>query len=241
MVIIVRFVFFDLDNTLGEVTDRKMFTRTFVGNLIEIAVEEVNLKENFVAEVILGVIKDMRRNPPLVKTIMDEFCLRVAEKFRVSSKVVEKIVNRFYDEKFNLLKQFYRPVEGNREVVETLLNTGVGVGVATDPITKAVAVDLRLRWAGIDGLPYCIVTHGENMHAIKPHPAYFGEILSRCDAKADEAVMVGDDLLYDIYGAKKVGMHTILVKTGVVRQGLNVKPDLEIESIREVPKVLDQF
>jgi FMN phosphatase YigB (HAD superfamily) len=237
----VRFVFFDLDNTLGEVTDRELFARTFVGGLVEVAVEEVNLKESFVAEVFLGVIDGMRKNPPLVKTIMDEFCLRVSEKFRVSPTVVEKIVNRFYDEKFGLLKQFYRSVKGNREVVKALLDSGLGVGVATDPITKAVAVDLRLRWAGVDGLPYCLVTHGENMHAIKPHPAYFEEILSRCGAKADEAVMVGDDLLYDIYGAKKVGMYTILVKTGVVRRGLDVKPDFEIESIREVPKVLERF
>ena len=237
----VKFVFFDLDGTLGEVTDIEMFTRTFVSNLVKVAVEEVNLKESFVAEVFLGVIGNMRRNPPLVKTIMDEFCLRVAEKFRVSLAVVKKIVDRFYDEKFHFLKQFYRPVKGNREIVEALLASGLAVGVATDPITKAVAVNLRLRWAGVDGLPYCLVTHGENMHAIKPHPAYFEEILSRCGAKADEVVMVGDDLLHDIYGAKMVGMYTILVKTGVVRRGLDVRPDFEIESIREVPKVLDRF
>ena len=148
--------------------------------------------------------------------------------------------DRYYNERFQLLKQFYAPMKGNREIIELLLNENLSIGIATDPVTKAIAVDFRLRWANIEDFPYCLITHGENMHAAKPHPEYFKEILRKCGARAHEVVMIGDDLLQDISGAKRIGIKTILVKTGVKRS-INVKPDFEVESIRDVPEILMQL
>lgn len=233
----LKFVFFDLDGTLGYVSDRGMFIKCFIDNLVDVALEEIDLERKIVFETFVKVIWDIRMNPPLVRTIIDEFCMQVARKLNLASTIIRRIVDKYYDERFHLLKQFYGPIDGNRETVETLLSNGFNVGIATDPVTKAVAVDFRLRWAKIEDFSYCLITHGENMHAAKPHPAYFEEILGKCDAKPREVVMVGDDLLQDISGAKTVGMQTILVKTGVKRN-LNVKPDFVAESIREVPDIL---
>ena len=234
---VLKFVFFDLDGTLGYVSDREMFIKCFIDNLVDVALEETNLERRIVSDTFLKVIWDIRMNPPLVRTVIDEFCMQVARKLNIASTTIRRIVDRYYDERFHLLKRFYSPIGGNRETIETLLNNGFNVGIATDPVTKALAVDFRLRWAKIEDLSYCLITHGENMHAAKPHPAYFEEILRKCNVKAREVVMVGDDLLQDISGAKRAGMQTILVKTGVKRN-LNVKPDFEAESIREVPEIL---
>ena len=38
--------------------------------------------------------------------------------------------------------------------------------------------------------------------------------LRRRDCKAEETVMIGDDMLDDVAGAMELGMHGILVKTG---------------------------
>jgi len=239
-VFVLKFVFFDLDGTLGHVSDRVMFTKCFVDNLVDVALEEVDLERKVAAETFLKVLWDIRMNPPLTRTIIEEFCMQVARKLNVATVTIRRIVDRYYNERFYLLKQFYGPIGGNRETIKILLDDNLNVGIATDPVTKAIAVDFRLRWAEIDDLPYCLITHGENMHAAKPHPAYFEEILRKCGAKANEAVMVGDDLLQDISGAKRVGMKTILVKTGIKRS-LNVKPDFEAESIKVVPEILMQL
>ncbi|MEX2703411.1 MAG: HAD family hydrolase [Candidatus Baldrarchaeota archaeon] len=236
----LKFVFFDLDGTLGYVSNRRMFTKCFIDNLVEVALEEIKLDRKIVAETFLKVMWDIRMNPPLTRTIIDEFCIQIARKLNVTSSVVRKIVDRYYNERFQLLKQFYAPMKGNREIIELLLNENLSIGIATDPVTKAIAVDFRLRWANIEDFPYCLITHGENMHAAKPHPEYFKEILRKCGARAHEVVMIGDDLLQDISGAKRIGIKTILVKTGVKRS-INVKPDFEVESIRDVPEILMQL
>lgn len=217
-----------------------MFTKCFIDNLVEVALEEIKLDRKIVAETFLKVMWDIRMNPPLTRTIIDEFCIQIARKLNVTSSVVRKIVDRYYNERFQLLKQFYAPMKGNREIIELLLNENLSIGIATDPVTKAIAVDFRLRWANIEDFPYCLITHGENMHAAKPHPEYFKEILRKCGARAHEVVMIGDDLLQDISGAKRIGIKTILVKTGVKRS-INVKPDFEVESIRDVPEILMQL
>ena len=43
------------------------------------------------------------------------------------------------------------------------------------------AVEARLAWAGVPvtEYPYTLVTSYENMHAAKPHQAYYQEILAK--------------------------------------------------------------
>ena len=54
----------------------------------------------------------------------------------------------------------------------------------------------------------------------------------------ENLVMIGDDIINDIYGAQESGIKSILVKTGKYRKDLieksNIKPDLIINSIDEI-------
>ena len=61
----LKFVFFDLDGTLGYVSNRRMFTKCFIDNLVEVALEEIKLDRKIVAETFLKVMWDIRMNPPL--------------------------------------------------------------------------------------------------------------------------------------------------------------------------------
>ena len=76
----------------------------------------------------------------------------------------------------------------------------------------------------------------------KPQTTFF-ELASK-DFKCDpnQIAMVGDDLINDIGGAKKMGYKSFLVKTGKFREKIyansNIKPDYLIESILELPKFL---
>ena len=49
----------------------------------------------------------------------------------------------------------------------------------------------------------------------KPEPHTWLRILELAGARPDQALMVGDRSETDILGAKKIGLHTLLVLTGV--------------------------
>ncbi|ADC89946.1 HAD-superfamily subfamily IIA hydrolase like protein [Thermocrinis albus DSM 14484] len=52
----------------------------------------------------------------------------------------------------------------------------------------------------------------------KPSPTFFLKVLEKLGVSAEEAVMVGDDIEADVLGAQRVGMKSVLVKTGKFRE-----------------------
>jgi len=74
-----------------------------------------------------------------------------------------------------------------------------GPAIATGPIVKAIEFATG-RKATVIG---------------KPSPLMFREALAKAGCESSEAVMVGDQVDTDIEGATKVGIDSVLVKTGV--------------------------
>jgi HAD superfamily hydrolase (TIGR01662 family) len=75
---------------------------------------------------------------------------------------------------------------------------------------------------------------------MKPHPSIFEAALRLMNASAGESVMIGDSLTHDIEGARRVGMHGILV-----HRSEDPMPAVDgvpvIRSIAELPALLDRF
>ncbi|XP_063611854.1 phospholysine phosphohistidine inorganic pyrophosphate phosphatase-like isoform X1 [Penaeus indicus] len=71
----------------------------------------------------------------------------------------------------------------------------------------------------------------------KPSPQFFGAALSDIGIKAEEAVMVGDDIVSDVGGAQKCGMRGVLVRTGKFISSWEshsyVTPDFIADSLAE--------
>lgn len=78
----------------------------------------------------------------------------------------------------------------------------------------------------------------------KPTPAYFEAALAALDADPELAWMVGDDIEADI-GAQKLGMRTILVRTGKFRpdvlESSSATPDIIVNSIADLPEWLERW
>jgi HAD superfamily hydrolase (TIGR01458 family) len=78
----------------------------------------------------------------------------------------------------------------------------------------------------------------------KPSPAYFDAALEALDADAELAWMVGDDVEADIDGAQRLGMRTVLVRTGKFRpddvEAGTVRPDAIVSSIATLPDWLER-
>ena len=69
----------------------------------------------------------------------------------------------------------------------------------------------------------------------KPAKEYFSAGLESLQLKADDVVMIGDDINSDVGGAQRCGMRGVLVKTGKFRksdESHQVKPDATVDNFK---------
>ena len=77
----------------------------------------------------------------------------------------------------------------------------------------------------------------------KPSPYMLNLALKEHKIKKTEAIIVGDKLDTDILAAKKAGIASVLVLTGVtkkqdVKMNKKIKPDFVINSLKDIPRIL---
>ena len=97
-----------------------------------------------------------------------------------------------------------------RATVDALKRDGYRVALATNPIFPAIATESRIRWAGLKPEDFELYTTYENSSTCKPNPAYYRDILEKLGCRADECLMVGNDVAEDMVAAT-VGMRVFLL------------------------------
>lgn len=117
-------------------------------------------------------------------------------------------------------------------VLEWLKEEGYRLGVVTSGPSYQ---RLKLRLAGLEGYFDAIVTR-DDVGAIKPDPKIFLYALDLLDIEPSEAMMVGDSLTQDVYGAKEVGMLAVWINRKGDK-GYNMA-DYEIHTLHELRKLL---
>lgn len=97
-----------------------------------------------------------------------------------------------------------------KEVVHNIKAKGIRVVLATNPIFPAIATEQRIRWAGLEPSDFELYTTYENIGFCKPNLDYYRDILGRLGLKAEETLMVGNDVSEDMI-ASKLGMQVFLI------------------------------
>jgi HAD superfamily hydrolase (TIGR01509 family) len=144
-----------------------------------------------------------------------------------------------------LRRAFARPLPtafvlaaGAAEALAWCRASGLAVAVLTNTLSRGDAeVQEDFQRLGLDGLVDHIATSYSTGWE-KPHPAMFERALAEAGIAASEACMVGDILEVDVAGAKGLGMRAIWVRAEAAAVTENVRPDAEIESLRELPDTL---
>jgi FMN phosphatase YigB (HAD superfamily) len=210
-------VLFDLDGTLLDI-NLDHFLREYFAALGPVVAEVVTdiSAEQGLAAVVAGTDAMSLPHPGL--TNREAFNRRFHAMTGTDLDLEEFALpfERFYRDVFPSLRQDFAPMPGARQAIETSLNLGLKVAVATNPIFPRSAVNERMRWAGIDDIGVELVTTYENMHATKPHGAYFSEVAALLGVETSACLMVGDDRFLDM-PASDIGMRTFYVgpDTGV--------------------------
>ena len=96
------------------------------------------------------------------------------------------------------------------KTVRALKEAGYRLALATNPIFPSIATEKRMRWAGLDKSDFELYTTYENSRYCKPNLKYYEDILTALDVKAEDCLMVGNDVGEDMI-VEKLGMKVFLL------------------------------
>ena len=122
---------------------------------------------------------------------------------------LERALDEFYAGPYHCFRETTAPITGSRELVEELLNQGLLVAIATNPLFPEQATHARIAWADLGDYisEFAFVTNSDRMHYAKPNPVYFAETIARVGVEPDEALVIGDSPTHDIEAAEALGIH----------------------------------
>ncbi|MHA1835538.1 MAG: HAD family hydrolase, partial [Candidatus Odinarchaeia archaeon] len=136
-----------------------------------------------------------------------------------------------------------KPFNGVLSTLKKLKEKGYTLAIVTGRITESNNVKEELSKYGIDELIDDIITNKKLND--NPKEAYLTKIyqikhlLEKYDIPPKKSVVVGD-YVADIASGKKLGCLTIAVLTGGIDYSIlkKEKPDLILQSVAEIPKIL---
>jgi FMN phosphatase YigB (HAD superfamily) len=198
-------VLIDLDNTMVLFDEPDYYRRYFP--IIEDFFSKWCPKEAFKPRLIESTMA-LRNNPGAEKNreiFLDHFIGDPSE----DRELVWNRFLSFYQNAYPRIEVKATIPEGLYDVLEALGKTDLKLVTATNPIFPLLAPQTRMGWVGIDPKWFHLITHIENMSAVKPRGAYYTQISEMIGVAPEQCLMVGNDPVNDM-AAGRVGMKTYL-------------------------------
>ena len=203
----IQAILFDLDDTLlGNHMDT--FLPSYFALLGEHAARYMP-RDQFMTE-LMTCTQSMIKNTDPTLSNREVFWQQFEQRTGLDSQELETFFDQFYRNQFNQLHKKTEKRPFAAKLIHHCQEVGLPVVIATNPLFPRIAIEARLTWAGLPVTEnnFTLVTTYENMHAAKPQPAYYAEILDKIGCAPENALMVGDDWENDIVPTTSLGMHT---------------------------------
>jgi FMN phosphatase YigB (HAD superfamily) len=123
----------------------------------------------------------------------------------------------YYEKEFDQVQQVcgFNPESG--PFVQKLKDMGYRLILATNSWFPRPAIEARLKWAGVEKDLFEYISLMDNSHYCKPKLEYYEEILQVNGLKAEECLMVGNDVREDMI-ARDVGMDVFLLPKDLINR-----------------------
>lgn len=215
-------ILFDLDGTLLTM-DTDKFMKLYMGALTEAFAPHIDplLFQARLWEGTKMMLKNNNEKNSNEMVFYESFFQGIEEK----KDLMVDVFDDFYQTGFKLAKA---ATEKNHHMVASvriLKEKGYRLAVATNPLFPLQAVKQRMEWAGLAVDDFDLITSFEIMHACKPNPMFYQQVLNLLNTAPENALMVGNDAREDL-AAAELGVSTYLVTDCLLQEDLKtVVPD----------------
>lgn len=203
----IKAVLFDLDGTLLPM-DEEIFIKDYFEGLTKKISPHGYDPDQLVSGVWAGTKSMIKNNgEKLNEHIFWENFSKV-----MGDKVLEHkpLFDDFYNNDFDLLSTSCGYNPKSKEVVEKVKSMGYRTVLATNPVFPKTATEKRLKWIGLSPQDFELCTTYENTSYCKPNIKYYEHILNEIGCKAEECLMVGNNVTEDMI-ASTLGMKVFLL------------------------------
>lgn len=203
----IKVVLFDLDGTLLPM-DQEIFAGSYFKMLAGKLAPKGYDPQKLIKDIWAGTAAMVKNTGEV--TNEEAFWKKFAEIYGEQVRDDEPLFDEFYHNEFQQVQSVcgYNPKAA--EAVKYIKEKGFRVALATNPIFPSVATESRARWAGLEVSDFELYTTYENSSYCKPNPEYYREILCKLNVKAEECLMVGNDVTEDMI-TETMGMKVFLL------------------------------
>ena len=225
-------VFFDLDGTLLPM-DQEKFVKSYLGRMAKKMAPHGYDPEMLVKSIWMGtgaMVKNdgSATNETVFWNVFDQL-------FGRDTRVDEPLFEEFYRNEFQAVKDDCGFDPRAAEAIRQIKALGLRTVLATNPLFPPIATQSRVRWAGLEPEDFEFITTYDNSCFCKPNPDYYREILGKLNLKAEECVMVGNDVNEDMV-ARELGMKGFLLTDCILNKD---NKDISQYPCGSFPELLD--
>ena len=203
----IKTILFDLDGTLLPM-NQEDFIKAYFGLLAK-KVSLYGYNPDTLIKTIWQGISNMIKNDG--KETNEAVFWKTFENIYGTEALKDKFIfDEFYSKEFQDVSKSCGYTTYAKEIIEKVKGKGYKLVLATNPIFPSIATESRMRWAGINPSDFEVYTTYENSHHSKPNLQYYKDILGKIGCRADECLMVGNDVDEDMI-ASSLGMKTFLL------------------------------
>ncbi len=211
----IKTILLDLDGTLLPINMDSFLKRYFK----ELGIKFSDLfAPDELTKLIWGSTEYMINNLDEGKTNSDAFFEDFYSRIPHKPDRINPIFDDFYINDFSKISEVASRSQTMIDAVNLLKSKGYELVVATNPLFPKRAIVHRIEWAGLNKDDFIFITNFEEMHYCKPHIEFYQEILDKIERKAEECMMVGNDVEEDMV-AKKLGVKTYLIENYKIQRG----------------------
>lgn len=210
----IKAVLFDLDGTLLPM-DQDTFIKAYLGGMAKKLASHGYNPEELVKAVYAGM-KAMTTNDGSCtneEAFWKAFTGLLGEKVREDMPIFDE----FYRNEFQEVKNICGFLPEAAVTVRKLKEMGYRVALATTPMFPSIATESRIHWAGLELDDFEIFTTYENYHFCKPNLNYYKELIEKLGVKAEECLMVGNDVGEDMI-TEELGMKVFLMPADLINK-----------------------
>ncbi len=201
----LKAILFDLDNTLILFDEARFYQGYF--QRIERLFKDIMPADQFVDRLISATRALVQNNGEM--TNVEYFKTAFAQGFKGRRDELWNRFLYFYETEYDKLEANFTLPNRLHESMDDIVQTGLKMVLASNPIFPFNIQMKRLAWAKLDHLSFDLVTHIENMSFCKPRIEYYLEISQKIGEPPEACMMVGNDPVNDLIAAH-TGMKTYL-------------------------------